>query len=129
MLKTKDHVEDQIVIGVHFDHQTKKWNPRMTRYIFIKRKGVHILDLTQTTRLLSEACDLSIDVVAEGKGFLLVGTKYEVAHPVASPASQSCYHYVNEKWLGGTLTNRSTTETRLRKFQHLRDGEDIGGFD
>jgi ribosomal protein S2 len=115
--------------GVHFGHQTQKWNPRMSRYIFTERKGVHILDLTQTARLLSEACDSSFDAAAEGKEFLLVGTKYQVADPVASAAMRSRCHYVNEKWLGGTLTNRSTTETRLRKFQHLRDGEDTGGFD
>lgn len=121
--------EGMMGAGVHFGHQTQKWNPRMSPYIFTERKGVHILDPTQTARLSSEACDSVFDAAAEGKEFLTVGTKYQVADLVASAATRSRCHYVNEKWLGGTLTNRSTTETRLRRFQYLQNGEDTGGFD
>lgn len=122
-------LEGMMGAGVHFGHQTQKWNPRMSPYIFTERRGVHILDLTQTARLLSEACDLVFDAAAEGKEFLMVGTKYQVADLVASAATRSRCHYVNEKWLGGMLTNWSTTETRLRRFQFLQNGEDTGGFD
>nr|QKV46990.1 ribosomal protein S2 [Plagiogyria subadnata] len=121
--------EGMMGAGVHFGHQTQKWNPRMSPYIFTERKGVHILDPTQTARPSSEACDSVFDAATEGKEFLTVGTKYQVADLVASAATRSRCHYVNEKWLGGTLTNRSTTETRLRRFQYLQDGEDTGGFD
>nr|YP_009690556.1 ribosomal protein S2 [Lindsaea linearis]QEG57336.1 ribosomal protein S2 [Lindsaea linearis] len=121
--------EGMMRAGIHFGHQTQKWNPGMSPYIFTERRGVHILDLTQTARLLSEACDLVFDTAAEGKEFLTVGTKHQVADLVASAAAKSRSHYVNEKWLGGTLTNWSTTETRLRKYQYLKNEEDKGGFD
>nr|YP_009549521.1 ribosomal protein S2 [Histiopteris incisa]AYW16680.1 ribosomal protein S2 [Histiopteris incisa] len=121
--------EGMMAAGIHFGHQTQKWNPRMSPYIFTQRKGVHILDLTQTARLSSEACDLVFDAAAEGKEFPTVGTKHQVADLVASAATRSQCHYVNEKWLGGTSTNWFTTETRLRRFQYLQTGEDTGGFD
>lgn len=122
-------LEGMMAAGIHFGHQTQKWNPRMSPYIFTEQKGVHILDLTQTARLLSEACDLVFDAAAEGKEFLMVGTKHQVADLIASAATRSQCHYVNEKWLGGTLTNWFTTEMRLRRFQYLQNGEDTGGFD
>nr|YP_003795569.1 ribosomal protein S2 [Pteridium aquilinum subsp. aquilinum]ADK47580.1 ribosomal protein S2 [Pteridium aquilinum subsp. aquilinum] len=121
--------EGMMAAGIHFGHQTQKWNPRMSPYIFTQRKGVHILDLTQTARLSSEACDLVFDAAAEGKESPTVGTKHQVADLVASAATRSQCHYVNEKWLGGTSTNWFTTETRLRRFQYLQTGEDTGGFD
>nr|YP_010377592.1 ribosomal protein S2 [Diplopterygium chinense]QYC92954.1 ribosomal protein S2 [Diplopterygium chinense] len=121
--------EGMMEAGVHFGHQTQKWNPRMSPYIFTERKGVHILDLTQTARLLSEACDLVFEAATEGKEFLIVGTKYQVADLIASAAMKSRCHYVNEKWLGGMLTNWSTIETRLQRFQYLRNEEYTGGFD
>ena len=121
-------LEGMMAAGIHFGHQTQKWNPRMSPYIFTERKGVHILDLTQTARLLSEACDLVFDAAAEGKEFSTVGTKHQVADLIASAARRSQCHYVNEKWLGGTLTNWFTTEMRLRRFQYLQNEEDMGGF-
>lgn len=121
--------EGMMEAGVHFGHQTQKWNPKMSPYIFTERRGVHILDPTQTARLLSEACDLVFEAATEGKEFLIVGTKYQVADLIASAAVKSRCHYVNEKWLGGMLTNWSTIETRLQRFQYLQNEEDTGGFD
>nr|YP_009425712.1 ribosomal protein S2 [Cystopteris chinensis]ASU94421.1 ribosomal protein S2 [Cystopteris chinensis] len=122
-------LEGMMAAGIHFGHQTQKWNPRMSPYIFTERRGVHILDLTQTARLSSEACDLVFDAAAEGKEFPTVGTKHQVADLVASAATRSQCHYVSKKWLGGTLTNWFTTEMRLRRFQYLQTREDTGGFE
>ncbi len=121
--------EGMMAAGIHFGHQTQRWNPKMSSYIFTERRGVHILDLTQTARLSSEACDSVFDAAAEGKEFLMVGTKHQVTDLIVSAALRSQCHYVNEKWLGGMLTNWVTTETRLRRFQYLQTEEDRGGFD
>ncbi|THU42661.1 hypothetical protein C4D60_Mb00t08700 [Musa balbisiana] len=112
--------------GVHFGHGTKKWNPRMAPYISAKRKGIHITNLTRTARFLSEACDLVFDAASRGKNFLIVGTKNKAADSVASAAIRARCHYVNKKWLGGMLTNWSTTETRLQKFRDLRAEQKMG---
>ncbi|KAK8925766.1 hypothetical protein KSP39_PZI018865 [Platanthera zijinensis] len=114
------NLEEMMEAGVHFGHGTKKWNPKMAPYISAKRKGIHITNLTITARFLSEACDLVFDAASRGKKFLIVGTKKKVADLVASAAIRARCHYVNKKWLGGMLTNWSTTETRLQKFRDLR---------
>nr|YP_009450079.1 ribosomal protein S2 [Burmannia championii]ANK36276.1 ribosomal protein S2 [Burmannia championii] len=106
--------------GVHFGHAVSKWNPRMDPYIYAKRKGIHIINLTKTARFLSEACDLVFDAASRGKKFLIVGTKNKTADLVASAAIRARCHCVNKKWLGGMLTNWSTTETRLQRVMDLR---------
>ncbi|KAH7285603.1 hypothetical protein KP509_33G036300 [Ceratopteris richardii] len=123
------NLEEMMVAGIHFGHQTQKWDPKMSSYIFTERKGVHILDLTQTPRILIETCDLLFNAAAKGEEFLIVGTKHQVADLVASTTLRAQCHYVNEKWLGGMLTNWTTTETRLRRFQYLQLEESRGGFD
>nr|YP_009549434.1 ribosomal protein S2 [Vittaria appalachiana]AYW16583.1 ribosomal protein S2 [Vittaria appalachiana] len=122
-------LEQMLAAGIHFGHQTQRWNPKMSPYIFTERRGVHIFDLTHTARLSSEACDLVFDAAMQGKEFLIVGTKHQVTDLIASAALRSQCHYVNEKWLAGTLTNWITTETRLRRFQYLQSQADGGGFD
>ncbi|CAK8575623.1 unnamed protein product [Lathyrus sativus] len=112
--------------GVHFGHETRKWNPRMAPFISAKRKGNHITNLTKTARFLSEACDLAFDAASKGKQFLIVGTKRKVAYSVRRAAIRARCHYVNKKWLGGMLTNWYTTETRLRKFRDLRTEQKTG---
>nr|QQP00251.1 ribosomal protein S2 [Selaginella nipponica] len=112
-------LEDMMEAGVHFGHQARRWNPKMAPYILTERKGIHIVDLTQTARLLSEACDLVAGAAGKGKQFLIVGTKYQAADVIRSAATRAQCHYVNEKWLGGTLTNWSTTETRLQRLEDL----------
>lgn len=119
-------LEEMMEAGVHFGHGTRKWNPRMAPYISAKRKGIHITNLTRTARFLSEACDLVFDAASKGKHFLIVGTKKKAADSVASAARRARCHYVNKKWLGGMLTNWSTTETRLQKFRDLRAEQKMG---
>jgi small subunit ribosomal protein S2 len=120
------HLEEMMEVGVHFGHQARKWNPKMTSYIFTERKGIHILNLTQTTRFLSEACDLLANAASGGKQFLIIGTKYQAADLVASAATRARCHYVNKKWLSGMLTNWSTIETHLQRFRDLEDKENTG---
>nr|YP_009428966.1 ribosomal protein S2 [Alpinia oxyphylla]QVV24027.1 ribosomal protein S2 [Alpinia officinarum]ASW20427.1 ribosomal protein S2 [Alpinia oxyphylla]QIV67864.1 ribosomal protein S2 [Alpinia oxyphylla]QVV24114.1 ribosomal protein S2 [Alpinia oxyphylla]QYF09614.1 ribosomal protein S2 [Alpinia officinarum] len=120
------NLEEMMEAGVHFGHGTKKWNPRMAPYISAKRKGIHITNLTRTARFLSEACDLVFDAASRGRTFLIVGTKNKAADLVASAAIRARCHYVNKKWLGGMLTNWSTTETRLQKIRDLRAEQKMG---
>nr|YP_009516865.1 ribosomal protein S2 [Cabomba aquatica]AYE67970.1 ribosomal protein S2 [Cabomba aquatica] len=120
------NLEEMMEAGVHFGHGTRKWNPRMAPYISAKRKGIHIINLTRTARFLSEACDLVFDAASRGKHFLIVGTKDKAADLVALAATRARCHYVNKKWLGGMLTNWSTTETRLHKFRDLRVRAEMG---
>nr|YP_010424821.1 ribosomal protein S2 [Galeola lindleyana]USH94226.1 ribosomal protein S2 [Galeola lindleyana] len=122
------NLEEMMEAGVHLGHGTKKWNPRMAPYISAKRKGIHITNLTITAFFLSEACDLVFDAASRGKTFLIVGTKNKAANLVASAAIRARCHYVNKKWLGGMLTNWSTTEKRLQKFRDLRAEQKMGKF-
>ncbi|CAK8537248.1 unnamed protein product [Lathyrus sativus] len=119
-------LEEMRKAGVHFGHETRKWNPRMAPFISAKRKGNHITNLTKTACFLSEACDLAFDAASKGKQFLIVGTKRKVAYSVRRAAIRARCHYVNKKWLGGMLTNWYTTEMRLRKFRDLRTEQKTG---
>lgn len=100
----------------------------MAPYISAKRKGIHMRNLTRTARFLSEACDFVFDAATRGKEFRIVGTKNQAADSVARAATRTRCHYVNQKWLGGMLTNWSTTETRLHKFRDLRTEQKTGGL-
>uniref|UniRef100_UPI00315CF4A6 ribosomal protein S2 n=1 Tax=Pyrola atropurpurea TaxID=642525 RepID=UPI00315CF4A6 len=122
------NLQEMVEARVHFGHRTKKWNPRMAPYILSKHKGMHIINLSRTARFLSEACDLVFDAASRGNQFLIVGTKKKVADLVARAAIRAQCHYVNKKWLGGILTNWSTTETRLAKFSGLRIEQTMGGL-
>ena len=121
-------LEEMMEARVHLGHKTRKWNPKMAPYIFTERKDTHIINLAKTARSLSEACDLAFDIAGRGKQFLIVGTKYQAADLVASAATEARCHYVNRKWLGGMLTNWSTTETRPQKFKDLKKEKDTGRF-
>nr|YP_010007149.1 ribosomal protein S2 [Passiflora mucronata]QNR05992.1 ribosomal protein S2 [Passiflora mucronata]QVX28106.1 ribosomal protein S2 [Passiflora mucronata] len=120
------NLEEMLEAGVHFGHAIKKWNPKMAPYISAKRKGIHITNLIRTARFLSEACDLVFDAASSRKKFLIVGTKKKAADSVARAALRARCHYVNKKWLGGILTNWSTTELRLQKFRDLRIDQKTG---
>nr|QJS52096.1 ribosomal protein S2 [Vicia bungei] len=111
--------EEMMRAGVHLGHDTRKWNPRMAPFISGKHKGIHIINLIQTARFLSEACDLAFDAASKGKQFLIVGTKKKAADSVRRIAIRGRCHYVNKKWLRGMLTNWYITETRLCKFRDL----------
>nr|AER45516.1 rps2 [Agathis australis] len=122
------NLEEMMKAGVHLGHKTRKWNPKMAPYIFTERRNLHIINLTQTARFLSEACNLVFDAAEKGKQFLIVGTKNPAADATESAALGARCHYVNQKWLGGMLTNWSTTKMKLRKLKYLKKKQDTGGF-
>ena len=105
--------------GVHFGHQTRRWNPQMEPYIFGVRNGVHILDLTQTVPLMHRALQAVRDVVAGGGRVLFVGTKRQAQEPVARAAQRCGQYYVNHRWLGGMLTNWRTISNSIRRLREL----------
>jgi small subunit ribosomal protein S2 len=105
--------------GVHFGHQTRRWNPRMAPYLFGARNGVHIIDLTQTMPLLHQALVATRDVAASGGRILFVGTKRQAQEPVTRSASRSGQYYVNHRWLGGMLTNWKTISNSIRRLREL----------
>jgi small subunit ribosomal protein S2 len=107
--------------GVHFGHQTHRWNPRMQDYIFGVRNNVHILDLAQTVPLLHQALKAISDTVAGGGRLLLVGTKRQAQEAVASSARMSAQYFVNSRWLGGTLTNWKTISHSIQRLRHLEE--------
>ncbi|WP_321446648.1 30S ribosomal protein S2 [uncultured Cohaesibacter sp.] len=115
--------------GVHFGHQTHRWNPKMGKYIFGARNNIHIIDLSQTVPLMNEALKAVSDTVARGGRVLIVGTKRQASGPVAEAAKAAAQYYVNSRWLGGMLTNWKTiTQSiqRLRKLDELLEGEGKG---
>ena len=108
--------------GVHYGHQTARWNPKMGPYIYGDRNGIHILDLTQTVPLLDAALTIIRDTVAKGGRILFVGTKRQAQRPVAEAAEKCAQYYMNHRWLGGTLTNWQTVSksiTRLKQIDEL----------
>ena len=111
--------------GVHFGHQTHRWNPRMAPYIFGARNGVHIIDLSQTVPLMARAIQFVHDTVSGGGKVLFVGTKRQAQEPIAEAAARSGQHYVNHRWLGGMLTNWRTISQSIRRFKSLE--EQLGG--
>ncbi|MBO6178999.1 MAG: 30S ribosomal protein S2, partial [Selenomonadaceae bacterium] len=99
--------------GVHFGHQTRRWNPKMARYIFTERNGIYIIDLQKTVKKVDEAYDFLRDVASEGKSILFVGTKKQAQDAVKEEAIRAGMYYVNERWLGGMMTNFSTIQKRV----------------
>jgi small subunit ribosomal protein S2 len=116
--------------GAHFGHQTHRWNPRMKPYIFGERNGIHILDLSQTVPLFSRALDFVRATAAAGGKVLFVGTKRQAQDPVADAARRCNQHFVNHRWLGGTLTNWKTISASIKKFKQLEEmlGNDTQGL-
>ncbi len=114
--------------GVHFGHQTRRWNPRMKRYIFTQRNGIHIIDLQQTLGLLNEAARAMTQVAADGGRVLFVGTKKQAQEVIQSEADRCGMWYVNQRWLGGTLTNFQTLRTRINYMLDLQQKKEQGYF-
>ncbi|MCB2052762.1 MAG: 30S ribosomal protein S2 [Geminicoccaceae bacterium] len=112
--------------GVHFGHQTRRWNPRMSDYIFGVRNGIHVLDLTQTVPMLDHALKAVRDVAAAGGRVLFVGTKRQAQEPIAQAAQRSGQYFVNHRWLGGMLTNWRTISISIRRLRDL-EGKLSGG--
>lgn len=115
--------------GVHFGHRTNKWDPRMKPYIFTERNGIHIIDLQQTSKLLSQAYNVIRDAVAEGGTVLFVGTKRQAQETVAEEAARCGMPSVTERWMGGILTNWSTMYDRIQEFERLEKMRDSGELD
>jgi len=115
--------------GVHFGHQTKRWNPKMRAYLFTERNGIHLLDLNQTVPLLDEAYAYVQNLTANGGRVLFVGTKKQAQEVVASEAIRSGQFYINRRWLGGTLTNFVTIRSRLKTLKQLQGEAADGTFE
>ena len=115
--------------GVHFGHQTRRWNPKMAPYIFTERNGIYIIDLQKTVRKLEDAYMFVREVSAEGGEVLFVGTKKQAGDSIREEALRANAHYVNARWLGGMMTNFKTIQTRIRRLEQLHKMETDGTFD
>ena len=115
--------------GVHFGHQTRRWNPKMAPYIFTERNGIYIIDLQKTVKKLEEAYNFIRDISTEGKSVLFVGTKKQAQDSVKEEALRAGAYYVNARWLGGMLTNFTTIRRRIERLNQLRTMESDGTFD
>ena len=115
--------------GVHFGHQTRRWNPKMAKYIFTERNGIYIIDLQKTVRKVDEAFNFIRSVAQEGKKILFVGTKKQAQEAVKEEATRAGMFYVNERWLGGMLTNFQTIQKRIKRLKELEQMEADGVFE
>jgi small subunit ribosomal protein S2 len=125
---TQPQVQDLLEAGVHFGHQTRRWNPKMRRFIFAERSGIYIIDLQKTVRQIQKAQELLKAVVLKGDGVLFVCTKKQLKALVQSEAERSGSFYVTERWLGGTLTNFQTIKKQIRRLRELEQGGQDGDF-
>lgn len=115
--------------GVHFGHQTRRWNPKMARYIFTERNGIYIIDLQQTVKMVDDAYDFVRELASEGGEILFVGTKKQAQDAIEKEAKKCGMHYINQRWLGGTLTNYKTIRKRIDRLHELEKMEEDGTFD
>ena len=115
--------------GVHFGHQTRRWNPKMAPYIFTERNGIYIIDLQKTVRKLDEAYNFIHEVAANGGEILFVGTKKQAADSIKEEATRAGAHFVNARWLGGMMTNFKTIQRRIARLEQLHTMESDGTFD
>src|SRR5216117_2664692 len=127
MSDNKPSIEALLAAGVHFGHQTRRWNPKMRRFIFAERNGIHIIDLKKTLLQLELAQKLVRDVVLRGESVLFVCTKAQVAGIVKQEAESCGAMYITERWLGGLLTNFQTVKKQLRRMKGLETGSETGG--
>ncbi len=115
--------------GVHFGHQTRRWNPKMAKYIFTERNGIYIIDLQKTVKKVDEAYNFLRSVAEEGKSILFVGTKKQAQEAIKEEALRANMFYVNERWLGGMMTNFQTIQKRVARLKKLEAMEEDGTFD
>ena len=115
--------------GVHFGHQTRRWNPKMAEYIFTERNGIYIIDLQKTVKKVEEAYYFIKDVAAEGKTILFVGTKKQAQDSIKEEAERVGMYYVNARWLGGMMTNFKTIQKRIERLEQINKMEEEGTFD
>ena len=122
-------MKQQLEAGVHFGHQTRRWNPKMATYIFTERNGIYIIDLQKTVKKLEEAYFFVRDMAASGKSILFVGTKKQAQDAIKEEAERCGQFYVNARWLGGMLTNFKTMRTRIARLNQLQKMQADGTFD
>ncbi|HJA40965.1 MAG TPA: 30S ribosomal protein S2 [Firmicutes bacterium] len=115
--------------GVHFGHQTRRWNPKMKKYIFTERNGIYIIDLQKTVKKVEEAYHFIREIAQDGGTVLFVGTKKQAQDSVKEEAERSGNYYVNQRWLGGTLTNFKTIQKRIQRLKNIEKMEEDGIFD
>ncbi len=121
-------IKELLEAGAHFGHQTGRWHPRMKSYIFTKRNGIHIIDLEQTASKLGTACEFIQQAVAEGGSILFVGTKKQAQESIEEEAKRCGMYYVNQRWIGGVLTNFATIQARIDHLVRLEDQQGRGEF-
>jgi small subunit ribosomal protein S2 len=126
---TQPELQVLLQAGVHFGQQTRRWNPKMRRFIFAERSGIYLIDLQKTLRQLKAAQDLMREVVLRGDNVLLVCTKRQLNQIVRTEAERCGAHWVTERWLGGTLTNFHTVRKQIRRLKELEQGQEEGAFD
>jgi small subunit ribosomal protein S2 len=122
-------MKELLEAGVHFGHQTKRWNPRMKEYIFGERNGIYIIDLQKTLKLFKEASKFVTELTASGKTILFVGTKRQAQDAVAEEATRAGMPYINQRWLGGLLTNWTTVQKSVKRLQELDEMATDGRYD
>jgi small subunit ribosomal protein S2 len=122
-------IQDLLEAGVHFGHQTSRWNPKMRRFIFAERNGIYIIDLKKTLRQIELAQELVRSIVSRGERILFVCTKKQLRQVIQSEAERSNSFYVTERWLGGMLTNFGTIKKQIRRLRELERGQEEGAFD
>ncbi len=122
-------VKELLEAGAHFGHHTSYWHPKMKRYIFTQRNGIHIIDLEQTVTMLDTACNFVRDLAAAGQTILFVGTKRQAQQVVEEEAKRCGMYYVSQRWLGGMLTNFATIQARIDYLVRLEDAKEKGEFD
>ena len=115
--------------GVHFGHQTRRWNPKMKKYIFTERNGIYIIDLQKTVKLIDDAYDFMKDAVCNDGVILFVGTKKQAQDAIEEEAKRAGQYYVNHRWLGGTLTNWNTIQKRIKRLKEIKAMEEDGTFE
>ena len=115
--------------GVHFGHQTRRWNPKMKKYIFTERNGIYIIDLQKTVKLIDDAYDFMKDAAANDGVILFVGTKKQAQDAIEEEAKRAGQYYVNHRWLGGTLTNWNTIQKRIKRLKEIKAMEEDGTFE
>lgn len=126
---TQPQLQDLLEAGVHFGHQTRRWNPKMRRFIFAERSGIYLIDLQKTLRQLDVAQDLLREVVLKGENVLFVCTKRQLNQIMKSEAERCGAYWVTERWLGGTLTNFQTIKRQIRRLKELEQGQEDGTFE
>ncbi|WP_054678197.1 30S ribosomal protein S2 [Lacticaseibacillus sharpeae] len=115
--------------GVHFGHQTRRWNPKMKPFIFTERNGIYIIDLQKTVKMIDDAYNFVKDVASDNGVFLFVGTKKQAQDAIAEEATRAGQYFINHRWLGGTLTNWNTIQTRIKRLKDIKKMAEDGTFD